>query len=118
MATSSCRSDQQARAQRVKQAENNAGIDPVYHDRQPASARHAVTKRQETPQEIEMRLAPNGDGLILIAVGDGPAHGQQRQLRHWKRQPTRLARVLNPRKMVQKQPQTRRQPQNQTAKNP
>ena len=61
-------------------------------------------------QEGEMRFAPGGDGVAVVAVvavGDTPAHQQQQQhFRQGMRHLPRLAWVLDPSEMVQQRPKT------------
>src|SRR3546814_7693344 len=70
--------------------------------RQPAPTRHAVVIGQKAPQEREMRLAPGGDVIVVVAVGDRAADRQQQHLRQRMRHTPRIARVLDLRKMLQK----------------
>jgi len=34
---------------------------------------------EKPPQEVEMRLAPGGDGVVVVAIGDRAADGQQQE---------------------------------------
>ena len=57
------------------------GVDPVHQDGEPALAGHAVRVGQVPAEEIEMRRAPGGDVLVVVAVGDGAADDEQQHLR-------------------------------------
>src|SRR3546814_14622342 len=61
----------------------------------------------KAPQEREMRLAPGGDVIVVVAVGDRAADRQQQHLRQRTRHTPRIARVLDLRKMLQKRSQPR-----------
>src|SRR3546814_10337033 len=54
-----------------------------------------------------MRLAPGGDVIVVVAVGDRAADRQQQHLRQRMRHTPRIARVLDLRKMLQKRRQPR-----------
>src|SRR3546814_8769345 len=54
-----------------------------------------------------MRLAPGGDVIVVVAVGDRAADRQQQHLRQRMRHTPRIARVLDLRKMLQKRSQPR-----------
>ena len=56
------------------------GVDAVHQDGQPASARDAEPVGQMPTQEGQMRLAPGGDVIVVVAVGDGAANHQQQDL--------------------------------------
>ena len=55
-----------------------------------------------------MRLAPSRDGVETVAVGDRGADAQEQNLLELVSDAFRLARVLDPRKMMQKKAQPRR----------
>ena len=44
-------------------------------------------------QEREMGLAPGGDVVVVVAVGDGGAHDQQQDLGQWVGDAADIARV-------------------------
>jgi hypothetical protein len=48
-----------------------------------------------------MRIAPFGDPLIVIAIGDRAAHHEQQHFRQWMRHPPLLPRILHDRQMIQ-----------------
>lgn len=48
-----------------------------------------------------MRLAPSGDVVVIVAVGDGAADHEQQDLRQRVRHLPRLARILDYGEMVQ-----------------
>jgi len=62
---------------------------------------------QEAAQEVQPLPAPGGDRLVIVAVGDRAADDQQQNLRKRMRDPPRLARVFDRRKMIQKGAKTR-----------
>jgi len=84
------------------------GIETVHQDVEPAPAGHAVVKGQKTAQKIEMRLAPGGDVIEIIARGDRRAHHQQQHFGQRMGHTPWLARVFNDRKMIQQVGKTRR----------
>ena len=59
---------------------------------------------QERSQKREVNLAPIGDGIVVVAADDRPAHRQQQDLVQRMGDPMRLAGVLDVRKVVQQQP--------------
>ena len=79
-----------------------ARIDPVHQQREPACPRHPVMVGQEAAQELQALLPPGGDRLVVVAVGDRAADHQQQNLRQRVGDPPRLAGVLDDGQMVQK----------------
>ena len=55
-------------------------VDPVHQDGEPALTRDAVRVRQLPAEEVEVRRAPGGDVLVVVAVGDGAADHQEQDL--------------------------------------
>jgi hypothetical protein len=47
------------------------------------------------PQEIEMRLAPCGDIIVVVTIRDRPANDQEQNLRQWMEDPPDIARVID-----------------------
>jgi hypothetical protein len=45
-------------------------VDPVHHDPQPVLAGHAPVIGLEAAQKGEMRLAPGGDLVVVVAARD------------------------------------------------
>jgi len=62
---------------------------------------------QEATQQRQVSLAPLGDPVVVIAVGDRAAHDKQQHLRKRVRNPPRLARVFDDGKMIKKRLQAR-----------
>src|SRR5215217_4977405 len=58
---------------------------------------------QEAAQERQVRLAPFGDPLVIVAIGDGATHDQQQHLRQRMGYTPLIPRVIDDRKMVQQQ---------------
>jgi hypothetical protein len=56
------------------------GVDPVHQQGQPAAPGNAIVIRQNSAQKRQMRLAPGGDMIVIIAVGDRPAHHKKQNL--------------------------------------
>ena len=71
------------------------GVDAVHQLGEPARARHTMMVGQEVAQEGEMRLAPVGDPLVVVVVGDRGADHQQQHLGQRMRHAPGLARVLD-----------------------
>ena len=71
------------------------GVDPVHQDGEPALAGNAVLVGQVPAEEVEMRRAPGGDVLVVVAVGDGAADDEQQDLRQRMQDPPHVARVLD-----------------------
>ena len=71
------------------------GVDPVHQDGEPALAGNAVLVGQVPAEEVEMRRAPAGDVLVVVAVGDGAADDEQQDLRQRMQDPPHVARVLH-----------------------
>jgi hypothetical protein len=63
-----------------------------------------MMKREKAPQKRQMRLAPGGDPLVIVAIADRPAHDEKQNLRQRMRCPPRFARILNRREMIQQRP--------------
>ena len=55
------------------------GVDPVHQDGEPAFAGHAVRVGQVPAEEVEVRGAPGGDVLVVVAVGDGTKNSDEKQ---------------------------------------
>jgi hypothetical protein len=89
---------------RRKAGGEQPGIDPVHQQGQPAAAGNAVVIRQDLAQKRQMRLTPGGDVFVIVAVGDRPAHHQKQNLRQGVSHPPGLARVIDPREMLQQRP--------------
>ena len=83
-------------------------IDPVHHDGQPAPRRHAAVERQEAAREGDMLFAPDGDRIVIVAIGDRPADRQEQKLRHGKRHAAQLAGIVDAREMIEQQSRARR----------
>ena len=83
-------------------------IDPVHREVQPTARRNAPIVGQKLAQEPKMRLSPSRDGVETVAVGDRRADAQEQNLVELVLDAFRLARVLDPRKMMQKKAQPRR----------
>gem|GEM_PF-7060872 len=54
-----------------------------------------------------MGLAPRRDVVVVVAIGDRPAHHQQQHLRQRVRHLPGLAGIVDLRKMVKQRPQAR-----------
>ena len=103
-------SSRSSQAQLVKHTENSSGsirIDPVHQDVEPASAGNALIKRQKAAQKVEMRLAPGGHIVEIVARGDRRADDEQQHLRQGMCHSPLLTRVLDDRKIIQKAGKTR-----------
>ena len=85
-----------------------ARIDPVHHDVEPAPRGNAPVEGQESPQEREMGLSPVGDGVETVAFGDRGAHAHKQNLVQLVRHAFRTALVLDPGEMIKQKPQPRR----------
>src|ERR1019366_5313392 len=68
---------------------------------------NAEMELRETPQKIEMMLAPGDDVVEVVAGGDGGAGHQQQDFIEPVHDPARLPFVRKLGKMLQKQRQTR-----------
>ena len=55
-----------------------------------------------------MRLAPGGDGVIIVAIRDRAAHGQQQDFVETESDAMRFTGIFDKREVIEKQPQTRR----------
>ena len=64
-------------------------------------------KRQKAAQNVEMRLAPGGDVIEIIARGDRRADDEQQHLGQRMCHAPLLTWVLDDRKMIQKTAKTR-----------
>lgn len=62
---------------------------------------------QKAAQKRQTLLAPRSDRVVIVAVGNRAADDQQQNLRKRMRDPPRLARVFDGRKMIQKGAKTR-----------
>ena len=78
-------------------------VDAVDQGAQPTLARDVEMKRCEPPQKVQMVLAPQGDFIKIIARGDRGAGQKQKHLGQRIHHPPRLALIVEPRKMLQKQ---------------
>src|ERR1043166_2338470 len=56
---------------------------------------------QEAAQELQMRLAPCGNPLVIVTIRDGAAHDQQQHLGQWMGDTPLLPRVIDHRNMIQ-----------------
>jgi hypothetical protein len=56
---------------------------------------------QKLPQNGQMLLAPARDRVVVVAIGDRPAHRQQQQFGQRIGHAMRLARILDHRKMIE-----------------
>jgi hypothetical protein len=74
-----------------------ARVNPVQQDGEPARPRHPMMVGQEPPQERQMRLAPFRDPFVVVAIGDRAAHHKEQDLRQGMRHTPWLARVLDDR---------------------
>jgi hypothetical protein len=54
-----------------------------------------------TAQEVQMRLAPGGDVVVVVAVGDGGADHEQQDLGQRMTDAAHVARVVDRRKVLQ-----------------
>jgi hypothetical protein len=97
-------SGQLSRTQPAKAAAKSAGL---IRDGEPALAGHAVRVRQVLAQEIEMRRAPGGDVLVVVAVGDGAADHQEQDLGQRMQDPPHVTRVLHLREVVEQRGEAR-----------
>ena len=70
-------------------------VDPVHQDGEPALAGDAVLVGQVPAEEAEMRRAPGGDVLVVVAVGDGAADDQQEDLVEPVADPPHVTRILD-----------------------
>ena len=84
-----------------------AGIDPVHQDGEPALAGHAMLVGQVPAQEVEMRRAPGGDVLVVVAVGNGAANHEQQHLGERMQDPPHVARVLHLREVIEQRRKAR-----------
>jgi putative transposase len=82
-------------------------VDPVHQDGQPALARDAILVRQVAAEEAEMRRAPGGDVLVVVAVGDGAADHQQQDLGQRMQNPPHVTRVLHLGEVVEQRVEAR-----------
>jgi len=83
------------------------GVDPVHQDGEPALARHALRIGQAPAEKVEMRRAPGGDVLVVVAVGDGAADDEQEDLVEPVGDPPRVARVLHHGEMLEQRCEAR-----------
>ena len=60
-----------------------------------------LVKRQKAAQKVEMRLAPGGDVVEIVARGDRRADNQQQHFPQGMRHAPLFARILDDRKMIQ-----------------
>ena len=85
-----------------------ARIDPVHHDVEPAARGNSPLEGQEPTQEVEVSLSPSRYGVEAIAIGDRRADAQKQNLVQLVGRVFRTAFVLDPGKVVQQKPQPRR----------
>ena len=64
-----------------------------------------MRERRVAAQEVQVRLAPGGDMVVVIAVGDGATDHQQQNLAQRVEDATNIAWVLDPGKMIQQDSQ-------------
>ncbi len=91
----------------LKTAPEKHRIDAVDQRPQPTLARDAEMEWRKPPQNLQMVLPPRRDIIKIIARGDGGAGQKQKHLRQRIHHPVRLALIVQPRKMLQKQAQPR-----------
>ncbi|MBV8852832.1 MAG: hypothetical protein JOY91_05500 [Sinobacteraceae bacterium] len=78
-------------------------MDPVHQDGQPAPAGHT---RRGAAQKVQVCLAPGGDMVIVVAVGEAAADPQQQDL--WERieDAADIARILDLRQVLEQDGKT------------
>ena len=99
-----------ARRDRHRVKMHSRRVQPVHQDSQPTGPLGHPDEKAESPQEIEIFLAPVGDRLVVVAVGDG-AHRKETALWPVDKPPDatmRLPRILNVREMIHNPPKLRR----------
>jgi hypothetical protein len=82
-------------------------VDAIHQDGQPALAGNAVRVGQVPAEEAEMRRAPGGDVLVVVAVGYGAADDQQQDLVEPVGDPPHVARVLHHGEVVEQRGKAR-----------
>ena len=107
MATRPAFSGQLSRTQPAKAAAKSAGLIAVHQDGEPALAGHAMHVGQVLAQEVEMRRAPGGDILVVVAVGNRAADHQQQHLGERMQDPPHVAWVLHLRKVLEQRREAR-----------
>ena len=95
IATREAFSGQLSRTQCGEGGGEERGVDPVHQDGEPALAGDAVRVGQVPAEEVEVRRAPGGDVLVVVAVGDGAADHEQEDLVEPVGDPPHVARVLD-----------------------
>jgi hypothetical protein len=83
------------------------GVDPVHQDGEPALAGDAVLVGEMPAEKVEVRGAPGGDVLVIVAVGDGAADDEEEDLRQRVQNPPHVARVLHDGEMVEQRREAR-----------
>jgi hypothetical protein len=76
-------------------------VDAVHQDGQPAPAGDAVLVGQMASQEVQVGVAPRGDMVVVVAVGDGAANDQEQDLGQWVGNAAHVSRVVDGGKVVQ-----------------
>src|SRR6266699_1483098 len=82
-------------------------IDAVHDHPQPVMTGNAVVEFRHGTQEIEIYLAPIGDVLVIVTVGDRAADDEQNDLAQRIHDLPGLAGVLDGRKMIEQTAQAR-----------
>ena len=70
-----------------------ARVDPVHQDGEPALAGDAVLAGQVLAEEAEVRRAPAGDVLAVVAVGEGTTDDEEQDFRQRMQDPPHVARI-------------------------
>jgi len=82
-------------------------IHPVHQRRHPVGAGNAMVVGREATQEVQVRLAPGDDVLVVVTVRHRPAHGQEQHFLERVGHLPGLARVAEGGELVQQQGQSR-----------
>ena len=56
-------------------------------------------------QEVQVRLAPGGDVVVVVAVGHGAADDQEQDFSEWMGDAADIARIIDAGEMVEKDAQ-------------
>jgi hypothetical protein len=76
-------------------------VDTVHQNGQPAPAGDAVLVGQMASQEVQVGVAPRGNMVVVVAVGDGAADHQEQDLGQRVGNATDVARVVDGGEVVQ-----------------
>jgi hypothetical protein len=98
---------QLSRTQAAKASAKSAGLIRFIRMVSQRSPGDAVLVGQVPAEEVEVRSAPCGDVLVVVAVGDGAADHEQQHFRQRMQDPPNVARVFDVGEVVEQRREAR-----------